>query len=116
MLLWALSVARERSNIRIGRDNVAERPGAETLLRRAANSTRNDPVFTVRTPVGGDGIHGEASGNSTGVQGTSPGEGGAGVHGINDRGVGVRGSSSEGNGVRDYPVLLYWQENAKEGS
>jgi hypothetical protein len=74
--------------IRIGRDNVASNPGAETLLRRARTSTRTDPVFTVRTPVRGDGIHGEASGERTGVQGTSP------------SGFGVRGASSDGNGVR----------------
>jgi hypothetical protein len=84
--------------IRIGRDNIASNPGAETLLRRAANSTRNDPVFTVRTPVGGDGIHGEASGNRIGVQGRSVS--GTGVGGVAVSGRGVRGTSDTGIGVR----------------
>jgi hypothetical protein len=85
-------------SIRIGRDNIASNPGAETLLRRAANSIRNDPVFTVRTPVGGDGIHGETSGNRIGVQGRSVS--GTGVDGVAVSGRGVRGTSDTGIGVR----------------
>jgi hypothetical protein len=86
--------------IRIGRDNVASNPGAETILRRAANSPRTEPVFTVRTPVGGDGIHGEASGDRTGVQGTSAS--GTGVHGESEpSGIGVLGTS----GALRQPVI-----------
>jgi hypothetical protein len=83
--------------IRIGQDNIANTPGAETLLRRAANSARQDPVITVRTPVRGDAIHGEASGERTGVEGTSPG--GFGLRGASSDGNGVRGSSSRSTGV-----------------
>jgi hypothetical protein len=83
--------------IRIGQGNIASNPGAETLLRRAGNSTRTDPVFTVRTPVRGDGIHGEASGERTGVHGTSPS--GFGARGTSRDGNGVRGSSSSSFGV-----------------
>ena len=81
----------DNSPILIGRDNTAN-PGAQTLLKRDENSTSNDPVFTVRTPVGGDGIHAEASGTSTGVQGTSAS--GAGVRGISTNGTGVFGEST----------------------
>src|SRR5215213_549066 len=87
----------DNSPVLIGRDNSAN-PGAQTLLRRDANSASNDPVLTVRTPVGGDGIHGEASGNSTGVQGTSPS--GYGVQGNSTSGVGVRGISDDSDGVK----------------
>ena len=45
----------DNSPILIGRDNLAN-PGAQTLLSRADTSISTDPVFTVRTPVGGDGI------------------------------------------------------------
>ena len=86
----------DNSPVLIGRDNFAN-PGAQTLLRRDANSASTDPVLTVRTPVGGDGIHGEASGNSTGVQGTSPS--GYGVQGNSNSGIGVRGFSPSGTGV-----------------
>ena len=85
----------DNSPILIGRDNSAN-PGAQTLLRRDANSTSADPVFTVRTPVGGDGIHGESV-VDTGVQGTSPS--GTGVAGTSSSGLGVRGvSTSEERG------------------
>jgi hypothetical protein len=87
----------DNSPILIGRDNIAD-PGAETLLSRDANSTSPDPVFTVRTPVGGDGIHGEASGNSTGVQGISTTTG-IGVKGASTDGHGVQGKSSSRTGV-----------------
>jgi hypothetical protein len=70
----------DNSPILIGQDNIAD-PGAETLLSRHANSTSTDPVFTVRTPVGGDGIHGESS---TGY----------GVFGTSDESNGVRGEAS----------------------
>src|SRR5215208_4878664 len=76
----------DNSPILIGRDNLAN-PGAQTLLSRADTSISTDPVFTVRTPVGGDGIHGEASGTSTGV------------HGISEEGTGVLGESNSGTGV-----------------
>lgn len=82
----------------IGRDNIANNPGAETVLRRAGNSDSADPVFTVRTPVRGDGIHGEAR-FGTGVQGTSN-TGGIGVEGLSPTGFGVRGFSTNSNGVR----------------
>jgi hypothetical protein len=36
----------------IGRDNIASNPGAETILRRDADSTRTDPVFTVQNDTG----------------------------------------------------------------
>src|SRR5215212_4513121 len=85
----------DNSPILIGRDNSAN-PGAQTLLRRATKSTSTDPVFTVRTPVGGDGIHGEASGNSTGVEGHS--DTGVGMEGISGS-TGVRGFSPGGIGV-----------------
>jgi len=89
----------DNSPILIGRDNFAN-PGAQTLLSRADTSISTDPVFTVRTPVGGDGIHGEASGGSTGVQGTSTGSiRGAGVRGLSESGVGVRGLSESSIGV-----------------
>src|SRR5215208_3408509 len=89
----------DNSPILIGRDNLAN-PGAQTLLSRADTSISTDPVFTVRTPVGGDGIHGEASGGSTGVQGTSTGSiRGAGVRGLSESGVGVRGLSESSIGV-----------------
>jgi hypothetical protein len=100
----------DNSPILIGRDNIAN-PGAQTLLRRADTSTHTDPVFTVRTPVGGDGIHGEASGDrtgvvgrsdtGTGVQGTGTGGFGlgVGVRGTNTGGVGVRGISTSAGGV-----------------
>ena len=82
-------------NIRIGRNNVASNPGAQTILRRAASSTRTEPVFTVQTPVGGDGIHGESA-SGTGIKGTSTGDPtvGFGVHGISDHGTGVKGEAS----------------------
>jgi len=86
----------DNSPILIGRDNSAN-PGAQTLLRRDANSTSTDPVLTVRTPVGGDSIHGEASGNSTGVQGNSTS--GFGVQGTSPSGVGVVGFSDTGIGM-----------------
>jgi hypothetical protein len=107
----------DNSPILIGRDNIAD-PGAETLLSRDANSTSIDPVFTVRTPVGGgDGIHGEASGTGTGVQGTSTGIGvqgtstgigvqgtstGIGVQGKSDSRTGVEGGSTSGFGVEGF--------------
>lgn len=75
----------DNSPILIGRDNLAS-PGAQTLLSRDANSTSTDPVFTVRTPVGGDGIHG----NSTS---------GNGVRGISESNFGVMGRSTTNNGV-----------------
>src|SRR5215218_7308699 len=86
----------DNSPIFIGRDNLAN-PGAQTLLSRADTSTSTDPVFTVRTPVGGDGIHGEARGDRTGVQGTS--DGGTGVRGSSDSSAGVTGTSSTRTGV-----------------
>jgi hypothetical protein len=96
-------------NIRIGRDNIARNPGAETLLRRDPNSTRIEPVFTVRNPVdGGDGIHGVASNdggngihgvasNARGVMGES--SFGPGVYGSSDSGDGLIGTTTSGNGV-----------------
>jgi hypothetical protein len=87
----------DNSPILIGRDNIAN-PGAQTLLRRDVNSISTDPVFTVQTPVGGDGIHAEASGDRTGVQGTSPS--GVGVHGFSTTGFGVRGISDDSDGVK----------------
>src|SRR5215213_1977294 len=87
----------DNSPILIGRDNSAN-PGAQTLLRRDANSTSTDPVLTVRTPVGGDSIHGEASGG-IGVQGTSNAVGVLGDVSSGSTGTGVRGTSSFGVGV-----------------
>jgi hypothetical protein len=86
--------------IRIGQNNNIEsnNPGTGTVLGRAANSLRTDPVFTVRTPVGGDGIHGEASSNRTGVQGTSAS--GNGVQGTSASGPGVDGRSTSSFGVQ----------------
>jgi hypothetical protein len=96
-------------NIRIGRDNIARNPGAETLLRRDSNSTRTEPVFTVRNPVdGGDGIHGEAINDAgNGIHGVaSDGRGvigesslGPGVYGSSDSGDGLIGTTNSGNGV-----------------
>ena len=102
----------DNSPILIGRDNSAN-PGAQTLLRRAANSTSTDPVFTVRTPVGaspsGIGVFGNSP-SGWGVLGTSPrdtgrgtgvmGFGGrAGVAGSSDTGAGMDGESTSGFGV-----------------
>ena len=87
--------------IRIGRDtasggNIASNPGAETLLIRPVAS--GDPVFTVRTPVAGDCIHGEAGGNGTGVYGES--NTGSSVQGLSiTSGTGVSGGSQSGRGV-----------------
>src|SRR5215208_2052146 len=86
----------DNSPILIGRDNLAN-PGAQTLLSRADTSISTDPVFTVRTPVGGDGIHGEASGDRTGVQGRSTS--GTGVQGTSPSGFGMIGFSPSGTGV-----------------
>src|SRR5215213_3362128 len=105
----------DNSPILIGRDNSAN-PGAQTLLRRAANSTSTDPVFTVRTPVGaspsGIGVFGNSP-SGWGVLGTSPrdtgrgtgvmGFGGrAGVAGSSDTGAGMDGESTSGFGVGVY--------------
>src|SRR5215212_9375941 len=86
----------DNSPILIGQDNLAT-PGAQTLLSRDANSTSTDPVFTVRTPVGGAGIHGQASGDRTGVRGTS--DSGSGVGGSSTTHNGVSGFSTTGFGV-----------------
>src|SRR5215213_222511 len=92
----------DNSPILIGRDNSAN-PGAQTLLRRAANSTSTDPVFTVRTPVGaspsGIGVFGNSP-SGWGVLGTSPRDTGrgTGVMGFGGR-AGVAGSSDIGIGV-----------------
>jgi hypothetical protein len=82
----------DNSPILIGRDNSAN-PGAQTLLRRADTSTHTDPVFAVRTPVGGDGIHGEASGDRTGVVGRS--DTGTGVLGFSNSSFGVIGVTND---------------------
>jgi hypothetical protein len=86
--------------IRIGRTNNIEsnNPGTGTVLGRAANSPRTDPVFTVRTPVGGDGIHGEASANNNGVVGFSGSS--FGVFGSSNSSVGAGGNSSSNFGVQ----------------
>jgi hypothetical protein len=65
----------------IGKDNTAGNPGNETSLSRNENTAAT--VFVARNLNVGDGIHGEASGD-TGVTGTS------------DSGVGVFGSSTGG--------------------
>ena len=83
--------------IRIGQDNIASNPGAETLLRRDPNSTRTEPVFTARTPVEGHAIHGEAT-SGYGVLGESTF--GPGVYGSSDSGDGlIATSNQDGNGV-----------------
>jgi len=84
--------------INIGRNNnIASNPGAETLLRRDPNSTRTEPVFTVRNPVDdGDGINGVAT-NASGVMGES--SSGTGVYGSSDSGDGLIGTTTSGNGV-----------------
>src|SRR5215211_4617876 len=91
----------DNSPILIGQDNLAT-PGAQTLLSRDANSTSTDPVFTVRTPVGGAGIHGQASGDRTGVRGSSTTRNG--VSGFSTTGFGVSGTGSSsgvsGGGVQ----------------
>jgi hypothetical protein len=79
----------------IGQANNASNPGEQTLLRRVAASNRTNPVFTVQslqTQVGSDGIHGEASGDGTGVHGESTD--GFGVRGISNFTDGVRGEAS----------------------
>jgi hypothetical protein len=90
----------------IGQANTASNPGNETTLSRNAGTART--VFVARNLNVGDGIHGEASGSSTGVQGTSAsGTGvmgnspsGVGVEGFNiSGGVGIRGNSLSGVGV-----------------
>jgi hypothetical protein len=86
--------------IRIGRTNNIETnnlAGTGTVLARAANSPRTDPVFTVQTPVGGDGIRGQASANNNGVTGASPN--GFGVVGSSTNSTGVGGSSTNSVGA-----------------
>jgi hypothetical protein len=87
--------------IRIGRTNNIETnnlAGTGTVLARAANSPRTDPVFTVQTPVGGDGIRGQASANNNGVTGASPN--GFGVVGSSTNSVGAGGFSNTSHGVQ----------------
>ena len=104
--------------IRIGQTNNIEssNPGTGTVLERAANSPRTDPVFTVRNPVRGfsvvglsssspgvggssstgTGVVGQSS-SFTGVQGVSNSS--SGVFGGSTSGFGVGGTSSSGHGV-----------------
>jgi hypothetical protein len=96
----------------IGRDNIASNPGAETILRRDADSTRTDPVFTVQNDTGvgvrgtstvAEGVVGKASHDDVaGVLGTTTRADGIGVRGMNRAGgLAVSGFSAGGGGGVD---------------
>jgi hypothetical protein len=90
----------------IGLPNTASNPGTATILSRDENFA--ETVFVARNLNEGDGIRGEASGNSGFPTPSLPDPGGgpdvqysAGVWGDSDTGLGVFGSSNatEGAGV-----------------
>jgi hypothetical protein len=106
--------------IRIGRTNTASNPGNETILNRnVVGLLANRPVLLARNLGHGDGIHGEGSGPSSGVQGTSAigiGVVGRSTNSENDQGYGVGGYSS-GRGPYSTGVIgTCWRGTGVDGN